>query len=606
MRKTMSLFGVAVLAASVATTSFADESKFGLSKTLVTTSLVKKIDKNVGLLRVSLSTSCHDSKADAKHSLLDAKVELVAAAEQELARLKVEGVVLDEQSEKVSEYPNAKYSLRYPTQESTVMAFIEQCTNKQYSLRDLSIEEMNKMKEEDTYGASLALTFVSKSQIAKLMELKQFLADVISEQNKAEKASKLSKAVTAQVSNPSFVIDEETQAQLKEELSSKLGLESQETQISVDEAFLKRYTGKGFAEKYVNTNDDAQLSYTSTYPQLQEEDGKVKLQKDFFFTVSYLPSNLGSDKAAKPGVQKKDFSIATEMKLEESDVESYRASIRVQTRCHSSREAANQAFKSAFNKAKAAAEAVLSESKGKPEANVVRFAGVSSPTESYDDAVVGRRPRVEKDSKRTRWDSNLWLDNCSGSVTGQELRKKYWSASQSFEVLTDKFATYQEVKKLAKESVGAPAVKASYLEKNRYPVVVSRNQDVVLKDENWRKAVDAELYEQALYKLTDPQGEVAKHLSSPYIQASVAYYSLGVESSSHFFDGRESFARSGDRMEAAPAKSYDGGRIIVDDSNLAPHVERAAKSYTITWRPEADLTELIEARAKMQSPDYLP
>ena len=558
-------------------------------KTEVTTSLVKKIEKNLGMLRVGVQTSCQDSAKEAKTAVLAVKAALVAAAESELTKLGVEGVELDEPSGKINERSNGKYSLRYPDKDATLMAYVSSCSDEQVKLEGLSTKDRKAIEAEKTYAASVYLTFVSKNKIAKLLELKQELADVASDINESEKASKASKAVEAFVSLPTFGIDEATQKSLKAELSSKLGLDSQETEISVDEAFLKKYTGAGFAEKYININEDARLTYSQTYPELLD-DGKVQLNKSFYFTVSYRPSNLGNDDEAVPGVQSKGFTVPAEIKLEESDVENYVAAIDVSTQCHESRESANEAFKSAFNEAKDLAEKKIAKVNG-----VVRFDRVRSPYEGNNDQVVGRRP-INDQNSRQKWESTQWLDLCSGEVTDKENRKTYWSASQSFQVLTNNYAVYQEVKKLAEESAEKPASDVSYIERKRIPSVYAHNLQVILKSENWRKAVNADLYEQALYKLTDPEGEVAKHLSSPYILATEAYYSLGQRPASNRGFERARSIGGDESLESAPAKSYDGERIIVDDSNLSPHTETAAKSYTITWRPEVDLIGLIQAR----------
>ena len=83
---------------------------------------------------------------------------------------------------------------------------------------------------------------------------------------------------------PTFDIDDVTQNTLKEELSTQLDLGSQETQISVDEAFFKKFTGDGFAEKYINTDENANITYSATRPYLLE-DGSVRLQKTFFLPL---------------------------------------------------------------------------------------------------------------------------------------------------------------------------------------------------------------------------------------------------------------------------------------------------------------------------------
>ena len=59
----------------------------------------------------------------------------------------------------------------------------------------------------------------------------------MSELNEAYEDENGTKAALATVYMPTFDIDDATQDTLKEELTTQLDLNSQETQISVDEAF---------------------------------------------------------------------------------------------------------------------------------------------------------------------------------------------------------------------------------------------------------------------------------------------------------------------------------------------------------------------------------
>ena len=291
------------------------------------------------------------------------------------------------------------------------------------------------------------------------------------------------------------------------------------------------------------------------------------------------------------------------MRLEESDVESYYAVINVSTKCHPTREDANKVFKAAFNKAKEAAEEEL---KNVPSGlNVVRINTVQSPYEHYNDRAIARRIVVdtlpadnfsfESADTRTRWENTQWLDHCTGEIVSEGQRKKHWGAEQSFRVLTSSYAAYRRVKEMAEQSVGEVDEDSSYLARQQYPIVRPTDSPVVLKSEPWRRAVDAQLYEQALYKLTDPAGPVAEHLNSEYVKATRAYYSLGQSS---FVTPQSGFAES--LSDAASSKAYDGERIVVDDSNLNLHQETAARSYTITWKPVYDLMVVIKARAAEQ------
>ena len=568
--------------------SYAAQDDFGLSTTIVTTSTVKKVKKNIGKLRILISTDCHASAEDASQMIQTVKNDIQGKAESEFTKIGMEGVALDENSSVENLGSASQYRLRYPQKNSQTMVYIDNCSEKHISLNGLNIDQINELNAKKIYSSALTMTYVTKDRISKLLELKQFLADVVSEFNEAYKDENGTKAGFARVYMPTFDIDDATQDALKEELNTQLDLNSQETQISVDETFFKKFTGAGFTEKYINTDENANITYSQIRPHLLE-DGSVRLQKTFYFTLSYSPTNFGVNADATSKVHSKSFNIDTEMKLQESDVESYLTVINVSTKCQQTRADANKVFKAAFKKAKEAAEEVL---KDVPSGlNVVRINRVQSPQEGHNDQSVARRWVMV-------WEDTRWLDRCTGEVVLKNQRKKYWEVAQSFKILTSSYVTYQKLKELAEQSVGEADKDDPYLARQQHPIVRPTNSPVVLKSEPWRKAVDAQLYEQALYKLTDPAGPVAKHLNSKYVKATKAYYSLGQETVNWPWGGEED---SDERLHQPPGKAYDGERLIVDDSNLDPHQETAARSYTIIWKPVHDLMTVIKARAKQDT-----
>ena len=576
--------------------SYAAQGDFGLSTTTVTTSVVEKVKKNLGKLQVAISTDCHSSAEDASRRIRKVKNDIHVGAKVELARLGMSGVTLDGDSSVENPRAYDRYTLEYPENDSQTMVYTNRCAEKHISLNGLGIDKINELNEEKVYFSALTMTYVAKDELSKLLGLKQFLADYVSRLNKAYRINNGRSAGSATVYMPTFGIDEATQEDLKEKLTGRLGLDSRETQISVDEAFYKKFTGAGFAEKYINVDGAAGVGYPGTRPLLLE-DGSIRLQKTFSFLVSYTSTNFGTDSGAVRKVHEKTFSVDTEMKLQESDVESYVATVRVGTKCQPTRADANRVFKAAFNKAKEAVEKELKNvSSG---LNAVRINAVQSPGEGYYDRPVARRLVADVSDRGVttkRWKDTRWLDDCTGEVVPEHQRKKYWRVVQDLKILTASYAVYQKVKDLVQKSVGEADEDSPYSVRQRYPEAVFAHSPVVLKSESWRKAVDAQLYEQALYKLTDPAGSVARYLNSEYVKADKAYYELRAT------DGFYGLGNGGSHeRRPEPGKGYDGERIIVNESNLDSHREAAAKSYTIIWRPVHDLMTIIKARAAADS-----
>ena len=166
---------------------YANQDNFGLSTTVVTTSVVKKVQKNLGKLRVSISTSCHASAEEASQMIQTVKNDIQGKAESELTRLGVVGVALDEDSSVENPRSSNQYVLGYPERDSTVMVYTDRCSEKHTSLSGLNIDEINELNAAEVYSSNLTMTYVATEEISKLLELKQFLADVVSELNETSK-----------------------------------------------------------------------------------------------------------------------------------------------------------------------------------------------------------------------------------------------------------------------------------------------------------------------------------------------------------------------------------------------------------------------------------
>ena len=115
---------------------YASES-YGKSTTIVTTSVVKKIKKNLGKLTLQIYSSCYDSQKEADTAVEALKIEIDNKAQAEWKTFGMGQLSFASGSETV--YPSSphRYYLSYPDDNSTSSAFIDNCSDKVIALGDL-------------------------------------------------------------------------------------------------------------------------------------------------------------------------------------------------------------------------------------------------------------------------------------------------------------------------------------------------------------------------------------------------------------------------------------------------------------------------------------
>lgn len=633
------LFSASIVTVMFATNSLAIAAEFGESTTLVQTSLTKKIQKNLGTMSISISTGCHQTQESAEGLINNIKKTLLAKAKKRLSELKVSTVELGKKSDEINSRGYTKYSLVYPDERATRKAYVNNCDKSDVvRSRGLSLAEKKEILAEKNWNASLTISIEATQNLSSLKNLGTFMHECADFENK-----KRGETTNVRVSSPSFRVDSETQKKVIAELEGALALKSerinedkadaQETAHSVDEAFYRKWTGKGLAKKTISVYprpNGHRLSYENYAPRLEydkegEATGNVILSRNFNFNVSYRPKNLGMDPNAKIDVQDDDFPISVEKTLPEAKVDAYIAQITVKADCQPSARAANEVLIEAFNKAKGEADTLLGALKGSKNGEVkfnpemrksksvqANEVGRKRITEEREEFAKDQRGQYLKDKDGNnykviktyqRWVPDVYEDTCTGAeVTDYKNLMEHHTASQTFRVETNDFATYSAVKTETKKAVGVVAASAKQYEKKRYPQILPPREDVRLVSKLWREVVDVETYEMALDQLSDPKGEVAQFLTSEFVQASEAYYNLQHRrpQQSNIHDGMmlESAGLGGAPQVKSAAKAYSKDSLDIDDSNIDEHEEKAVTEYFIVWSPESDLMKVIENRAK--------
>ncbi len=609
MKKLIRLTSVlAILLATAVSFGQSNDPKYGLSASEITLSDVQKVKKNTGVVRVSFSTNCHDSEEEALSAVQAAQSLVLSQFEKEAAsyvsqNLLVEAnVVIEGRDNELKPLGTDKYTLLYPRDNELVKSRYEYCYQKTALQNDWSLNAIAEVRNAKTYelysSVSITINSESTNELALLSAIKQNVFDYFSEYESDFKAVKIN------VQNPRFDLDEESKKSISKSVINDLDINSQANKYTVERDFISKYGNVSpdlafavdIVEPSTGVNNNTYLEYQDVYPQLQEN-GEVKLQTNSVFNVSYVSTNNGTDKSADIPIRSRNFNFESSVTLPEADVESYQASVGVGVECYESSEEANFAFKQALNKATAEIRNILESNIGDNRLEIETSNSPSQYNSFYEDINKRIVQRTTNGNQNNYTTPSTWWSSCSGekfSDTTKDNLPKLYKVSQTFQVYTNKFETFQKVKDYLEAN--KKVIEAVTLESNKLASVVSGGNSVSLKEESWRNAVNASLYEDALYQLTEPDGDVAKYLTD--VKAFSAYYELSTGQQISPLESMSFVAapQSASCDDCDQDRSYDGNRVNISGDDLALAELVTQKGYTVISRPAVDLLTLIEGR----------
>jgi|GEM_PF-4398410 len=452
----MSKFFIGVIFLLGVSQGLAESSLFGFATTSVTTSIDKKIKKNLGKLWITLTSTCQQSEDNAMLKLAEVESYVTETLTEAANHKGIQSLTVNDKLSKDPEpLRNKLFTLKYPDPEAPVdMAFFNGCTQETIGLvKDTPQDDRLKMLNDTVFGASKVIVFQAKDKISELANIKQDLHKLFTKYSEDNSDSSVA------LGELKFSIDEETQKKVDEELLSQLNLDSQITQINVDEEFHKEFAkNNGFKRTFVKPEQYANRSFNSSAQRYLQDDGTVLLKKRFYFTVQYQPTNLKNPDEETSFVDSESFDFDIEETLNESNVEAYVSVISVGASCQPSSDEALAVVGDDYVRAKNEIEksfAAVSSAK-----NNIFVDKLYSPIEEFRLEAVGHK--LTSGPSGANYEPSHWMDLCTGDLhDDKEEAKTHWRVTQSFKVHTSSYEAFKKVDQLAKdlnESIRLPSM----------------------------------------------------------------------------------------------------------------------------------------------------